>query len=277
MPDTTALYDHRNWTAYLFSFRQSFKFLDPELTDPNRFPKDSRDGNGFWLPFKVYAVWGQFCCPVDQSCFWESKEVQVDVLYRYNFKTKLGEVKIDREYRQRCPEHGGKFVSPLVGDMGGAKWIMMKAQRSIMKKYYGGGLGVSGLFATRSRSRNSTGSSGDSSAWEISTSSGSRQGAGWNNSTSSSMQGASWDGGRHGHGGTERRDERRALPLYKPVPSHLRENCEACLLRRCPIPRLDIPDWEFMVAGLEINNRKNMTFITWCLIDDQDVPFDVFA
>ena len=43
---------------------------------------DSRDGNGFWLPFKVYAVWAQFCCPVDQSCFWESKEVQVDVLVR---------------------------------------------------------------------------------------------------------------------------------------------------------------------------------------------------
>ena len=39
MPDTTALYDHRNWTAYLFSFRQSFKFLDSELTDPHRFPK----------------------------------------------------------------------------------------------------------------------------------------------------------------------------------------------------------------------------------------------
>ena len=39
MTHTTALYDQRNWTAYLFSFRHSFKFLDPELTDPNRFPK----------------------------------------------------------------------------------------------------------------------------------------------------------------------------------------------------------------------------------------------
>ena len=98
MPNTTALYDHRNWTAYLRGFQGSFKYLDPELTDPDRFPKgrnfqlcwpmnsvlflDRRDGNGFWVPFKVYAVWGQFCCPVDDSCIWESKEIQVDVLVR---------------------------------------------------------------------------------------------------------------------------------------------------------------------------------------------------
>ena len=51
--------------------------------------------------------------------------------YRYNFETKTGEVKIDREYRQKCPRHGGKFVPPLVGELGGAKWVMMKVQKSL--------------------------------------------------------------------------------------------------------------------------------------------------
>ena len=219
---------------------------------------DSRDGNGFWMPFKVYAVWGQFCCPEVSSCCWESKEIQVDVLvrqfyfyiinmntyfflqYRYNFENNTGEVKIDREYRQRCPKHGGRFVSPLVGDLGGAKWVMMKAQRSIMKKYYGDGLGQTiSLLNNNQRSRNSTGSSGDS--WDStpspSSSTSYRQGTSWNNSISSnSRQGSSWDM-RARQGGPERRDERKMLPLYKPLPSHSREDCEACLLRRCPYPR----------------------------------------
>ena len=49
MPSTTALYDHRNWTAYLKAFRSSFKYLDPELTDPNRFPK----GRNFKIIFTI--------------------------------------------------------------------------------------------------------------------------------------------------------------------------------------------------------------------------------
>ena len=52
------------------------------LANELSFILDRRDGNGFWVPFKVYAVWGQFCCPVDDSCIWESKEIQVDVLVR---------------------------------------------------------------------------------------------------------------------------------------------------------------------------------------------------
>ena len=96
----TALYDERNWESYLKSFRNTFKYLDAELTDPNKFPKgkirilfyllpqnvfnlfspDSRDGNGFWMPYRVHAVWGYFSCPEDDSCSWESKEIQIDVM-----------------------------------------------------------------------------------------------------------------------------------------------------------------------------------------------------
>ena len=163
--------------------------------------------------------------------------------YRYNFETKTGEVKIDREYRQKCPRHGGKFVPPLVGELGGAKWVMMKVQKSILKKYYGAGLWLTSPISHRSR--NSTGSSGDSwdtsttSSWDTSTTATSGRGeTSWNNSSSSSSwrQETSCDI-RAREGGIERRDERKLLPLYKPLPSHSRENCEACLLRRCPFPR----------------------------------------
>ena len=41
--------------------------------------------------------------------------------------------------------------------------------------------------------------------------------------------------------------------------------------------RRDIPDREFMMAGSEINLRQNMTFITWCLLDDEDTPYDVLS
>ena len=46
----------------------------------NHIPSDSRDGNGFWVPFKVYGVHGEFSCLNDESCSWKSKELQVDVL-----------------------------------------------------------------------------------------------------------------------------------------------------------------------------------------------------
>jgi len=240
----TAMYDHRNWNDYLKNFSNRFKYLDAELTDPHRFPKDSRDDNGFWFPYKVYAVWGYFCCPENNSCFWESKEIQVDVMFRYNFQARQGEVKIYREYRQRCPQHGGPFVSPLVGEKGGAKWIMVKTAQYIMKRFYGGGAGVVSL--TSKRTRNSTGSS-----------------------VSSLEESSRETCGNSGPG--------RTLPLYKPVASHYRENCEACLLRRCPIPRRDIPDWDFMVRGTEINSRPHLTFITWCLLDNNDTPYDVLS
>ena len=35
--------------------------------------------------------------------------------------------------------------------------------------------------------------------------------------------------------------------------------------------RRDIPDWQFMVAGSQVNNRRNLTFITWYLVDENDI------
>ena len=92
---------------------------------------DKRDNNGFWVPFKVYAAYGYFICPVDPDCSWESKDVQVDVMIRYNFHEMRGEVKIDREYRQKCCVHGGHLVQPLLGEMGGTKWVMQKVMHYI--------------------------------------------------------------------------------------------------------------------------------------------------
>ena len=123
--------------------------------------------------------------------------------FRYNFEAKQGEVKIDREFRQRCPRHGGVFVRPLVGDKGGARWVMSRLQSYLMRRFYGGGADVRSLF---NRSRNSTGSSVTSE-------------------TDFSLD------------NIRREAERKSLPLYKPLPHHYRENCEACLFRRCPIPR----------------------------------------
>ena len=102
MTDPAAQFDHRNRRAYLKCFIDRFIKLDSELADPGRFPKgrnfiliidnsmsltfpphdpsDSRDGNGFWVPFRVYGVHGEFQCPQDDSCSWKSKELQVDVL-----------------------------------------------------------------------------------------------------------------------------------------------------------------------------------------------------
>ena len=39
MTETAALFDHKNWGAYLKCFIDSFNSLDSQLTDPGRFPK----------------------------------------------------------------------------------------------------------------------------------------------------------------------------------------------------------------------------------------------
>ena len=93
--------DHRNWDDYHRAFSRFFEWVDGDLADPERFPKgerpkrikylynfivltkrfgaDSRDKNGFWVPFKVFEVYGYFECPVDEDCFWESDDIQVDM------------------------------------------------------------------------------------------------------------------------------------------------------------------------------------------------------
>ena len=81
--------DHRNWDEYHRAFSHFFEWVDGDLADPERFPKgerpkrikylykfivltkrfgaDSRDKNGFWVPFKVFEVYGYFECPVDED------------------------------------------------------------------------------------------------------------------------------------------------------------------------------------------------------------------
>jgi hypothetical protein len=273
MADTAARFDHRNRKAYLRSFIESFSYLYTELADPGRFPGDSRDDNGFWVPFRAHGVHGEFHCPKDDSCSWKSKELQVDVLIRYNRRTDDGEVKIDREYRQRCPKHGGHLVFPRLDEEVGAKMVMMKTKNYIQKKYYGG---PSFLSLTNNRTRNSTGSSsvssgGDSTSSSTSSrytdpSSGSSK-PGGSLATSSVTQAHS----RRGRGTNTTRRPKKKLPLYKPVLDHSRENCEACILRHCPYPNRDIPDWQFMMAGSEVNNRRNLIFINWNLVDSNDI------
>ena len=42
-------------------------------------------------------------------------------------------MKVDREFRQRCGRHGGALVTPLLGERGGARWVMMKTARDIKR------------------------------------------------------------------------------------------------------------------------------------------------
>ena len=52
----TALYDERNWESYLKSFRNTFKYLDAELTDPNKFPKGKIRILFYLLPQNVFNL-----------------------------------------------------------------------------------------------------------------------------------------------------------------------------------------------------------------------------
>merc|ERR1719312_928161 len=63
----------------------------------------------------------------------------------------------------------------------------------------------------------------------------------------------------------ERRRRRpNTRPLYKPRPDHNPNNCEACLLRRCPRPwRYPTPDKEHEIPGADLNNNQDMEFISW--------------
>ena len=145
---------------------------------------------------------------------------------RYNFRAKNGEVKIVREYRQRCPKHGGQLVFPRLGEEGGANFVMMKTKMYIQKRFYGG---PSFLSLTNTRSRNSTGSSSVSSAGDSTSST---------NTTSVSLQ--QGDSLAHWRANTNTsRRQKKKLPLYKPVLAHSRENCEACILSHCPFPKYE--------------------------------------
>ena len=74
-----------NWEAYLTGFRTHFSSLTS--TDPNRFPTDDRDGNGFWMIYTVSFVYAKFTCNFHTTCscrhadghVWTSREVQIDI------------------------------------------------------------------------------------------------------------------------------------------------------------------------------------------------------
>lgn len=244
--------DLRNWDAYYFSFNQSFAFLDADWTDPKRFPKDNRDKNGFWVPYKCHSVWGHFQCPVDPCCSWQSHDVQVDLTARYNFKFQRGEVKIDREYRQTCPTHGGPPVHPMLGETGGARWVMQGLMRFIRARFYSDG---ESKYRTRGRKSSSISSSNTSSGTSLDR----------------------IESGPDPEVVQERRRRRRnPVSLYKPQPDHNPHNCEACLLRRCPRPsRYLIPDKEHEIPGADLNNNQDMDFISWALLDPNGEPYFV--
>ena len=77
-----------NWCGYRDGFNKNFKNMEDKLVDPSRFPRDSRDDNGFWVLFKVFKVYGYFQCSVDRKCSWQSSDVQVSVSFQGFFKTK---------------------------------------------------------------------------------------------------------------------------------------------------------------------------------------------
>jgi len=264
--------DLRNWDDYYFSFNQTFALLYADWTDPKRFPKDDRDNNGFWVPYKCHSVWGHFECPVNPSCSWQSHDVQVDLLVRYNFKLQRGEVKIDREYRQSCPRHGGPPVHPMVGDMGGAKWVMQRLMRFIRARFY-----MDKKSSSRTRVSTERGPSSAGASLYNDRESGFRSGGSLSVSSSNTGSGTSLELDRiESDFEAVRERRRRSRPLYKPQPDHNPHNCEACLLRRCPRPwRYPIPDKEHEIPGTDINNNQDMEFISWAILSPSGKPFFV--
>ena len=150
------------------------------------------------------------------SC-WRQKRIPFKCLLsrlqaRYNFKLQRGEVKIDREYRQTCPAHGGPPVHPIVGETGGARWVMQGLMRFIRARFYSDGESKSRTKGKKSSSISSSNTSSGTSLDRI-------------------------ESGPDPEMIQERRRRRRnPLSLYKPQPDHNPHNCEACLLRRCPRP-----------------------------------------
>jgi len=151
-----------NWENYLKSFRANFTALNS--TDPSRFPTDARDGNGFWQTQFLTNIWGDFSCSrtgdeEGEKCQnrWASKQVLVELKFRYNQVERRGEVVVWREMRQRCSRH--RRPVGVAGDLGQGwswpqlskettDWIMYKLVGRISRMYY---------EEVTARSRNSSG------------------------------------------------------------------------------------------------------------------------
>ena len=109
---------------------------------------DSIDANGFWEGYTVNSVHGRFYCDIE-NCDnnWRSVQIQVDMKafwkvlwflfnetfkFRFNFHENRGEVKIEREWRQKCSleeNHSGdngasEYFYPDLVEEEGARWVM---------------------------------------------------------------------------------------------------------------------------------------------------------
>lgn len=143
--------------------------------------------------------------------------------------------------------HGGCLVEPELAETGGAKEIMKRLRGYIRGRFY------KERKQEKSRSRFT--------------------------STGSSV--ASGNSSVRGHNSNSRYDsnnnvtvvKRNQLPFYKPVPDHLRPNCEACMMSRCPIAFRSIGrDWQHCIKGNIFNNDNNLDFIPWALLDARGEP-----
>merc|ERR1719342_1514871 len=56
------------------------------------------------------------------------------------------------------------------------------------------------------------------------------------------------------------------------IPDHERNNCEACMLKRCPFPPR-IPRRQFIIPGRkEQDARRHLTVLSWCLLNQNSDP-----
>ena len=119
---------------------------------------DISDGavQGYWCMFPAACLFGKFVClhpSHDQGHEWTSRQIHVDIKvkrfyycnqptvdqFRYNFEEQRGEVKVAKEWRQRCSSnqerenHG--WVLPLLED-GQAVWMTRKLVSWIRKEFY---------------------------------------------------------------------------------------------------------------------------------------------
>jgi len=242
--------DARNWVSYVNGFRKCFKQLEVEVADLRRFPTDQRDGNGFWIPFNTFKLHGSFECPAVSNCNWVSKDVQVDLMIRYNVIKKVGELKIGREYRQRCPKHGGYLVNPLISEKE-AQWIMNKAMLHIRKKFY---------FDIDQALKRKDLSGGSKKSFENTSISPPKS------SNSSSRMRASGDESNS----NIKIGQNSSTSRY--IPDHERNNCEACMLKRCPFPPRILRQ-QFIIPGRkEQDARRHLTVLGWCLLNQNSDP-----
>ena len=157
-------------------------------------------------------------------------------------------MKIDREYRQSCARHGGPPVHPMLGAMGGAKWVMQRAMRFIGARFYMDKESSSRTGTMTSLSVSSSNTGSGTSLDRIDSDferrrrplyklQPDREFSPSTVSVSSSNTGSGISLDRIESDFESARERRRSRrPLYKPQPDHNPHNCEACLLRRCPRP-----------------------------------------